>query len=83
MKIDLVSDRVSRRPDPVAAAVGVFGHLDEDQVSAAEAARLGTIVEGDACPLPRSKPERIWSPKAILRRVTDLYNKLGKPKGAA
>jgi len=80
MKIDLVPDRHHRRPDPVAAAVGVFGHLDEGQASDAEAARLGTVQSGADLPSP-AKPDREWTPKVILRRITEIYKKLGKPKG--
>lgn len=92
MQIDLVPDRARRRPDPVEAADGVFATLSADEMSPAEQARLAKAVPVDPDePVPseiptRAEPEvepKQWSPKAILKRLTDLYAKFTKPEGKA
>lgn len=91
MKIDLVPDRAVRRPDPVEAAVGVFAYTVDEELSAAETARLAKAVPAEADePPPAEIPNRPeleaqaapkeWTPKAILTRLTKLYAKFTKPE---
>ena len=67
MKIDLVSDRALRRPDPVEATQGVFGELTKDEMSTAERARLGVHapVEDDAGAAKRPPVELEIAPELI------------------
>jgi len=92
MQIDLVPDRARRRPDPVEAADGVFATLHPDEMSPAEQARLAKAVPADPDePVPTEIPTQAepaeapkqWSPKAILKRLTDLYAKFTKPGSKA
>lgn len=80
MKIDLVSDRVERRPDPVEAKVGVFAHLDAGEMTEVEIGRLGSAGAKTVVRKKPEEPKRRWLPKDILRRVTNLYKRLGKPR---
>lgn len=92
MKIDLVPDRVRRRPDPVEAADGVFAHLEPQEFSKAEIIRLARAVRNETdvtapneilcTPEPEVAP-KTWSPKAILTRLTRLYASFTKPGGKA
>lgn len=80
MKIDLVPDRVERRADPVEAGVGVFAHLEAGEASEAEVKRLGSVDAGEAVTKFEENPAKTWSVKDVLKRVTNLYKRLGKPK---
>ncbi len=82
MPIDLVPDRARRRPDPVEAADGVFATLAPEEMSVAEQARLAKVVpEAPDKPIPAEiptqadpeTPPKQWSPKAIVKRLTNLY----------
>lgn len=90
MKIELTPDRAVRRPDPVEAASGVFAHTAPEELSEAETKRFAKAVPEDAgAPIPNEIPvtpppataPKTWSPKAVLKRVTDLYSRFSKPKG--
>lgn len=84
MRIDLAHDRVDHQPayyrDPAVERIGVFAHLDEHELSAAEqdrAARATTRVAEAATAAPKE-----WTSQSILRRVTKLYARFIKPKSA-
>lgn len=89
MQIDLLPDRARRRPDPVEAVDGVFASLTREEMSRAEVLRLARAVPADPDePIPAEIPTpaepveapKQWSPKAILKRLTDLYAKFTKPE---
>ncbi len=81
MKIDLVPDRMERRADPVEAGVGVFAHLKDGEASEAEAKRLGSLDADEVVTKFDENPTKTWGIKDVLKRVTDLYKRLGKPRG--
>lgn len=95
MRVDISTDRrLDLRPDPVARASGVFSAIEPHELSEAEALRLGTQLEeaegeeADVASSHAASPspglgERIWSPAAVLARVTALYARLKRPSAVS
>ncbi len=68
MRVEINNDRDLKRPDPVATGEGVFGVLETDETSRAEAARIktkpapkpyATVVEVESFKASESKAERM------------------------
>lgn len=85
MRIDLDHDRLDHSPDryrdPVVARTGVFGRIERAELSEAEQARSTNIDERAA--KAEAKPVKIWTPKAVLKRITNLYARFANPGGKA
>lgn len=81
MRIEIGNDRSARRPDPVAQDEGVFGVLSPEEMSCAEQQRSPRSAETPtpAEAAPPSPAPRLWTPHAILSRVTELYGRFKNP----
>ena len=79
MRIEIGNDRrvQERRQDPVIGGKGVFGQLREDELSEVEKRRQVDLSERVA--KLEARPLRVWLPKDIMRSLTRLYRKFGKP----
>jgi len=83
MRIDLAHDRLDHHPDrysdPVVARTGVFAQIEEAALSKAEQAR-SQKAQARAAKAAQDIPKE-WTPKTVLKRITDLYARFVKPQG--
>lgn len=92
VRIEINNDRHrSPRPDPVATAEGVFGVATARELSSQELHRLGRLgdqtdvdLRDDEASYARPDAPRpdapVWTPGAVMQRLTALYARLSRPK---
>lgn len=79
MRVEIGNDRSPSRPDPVAEDAGVFASLAPEEMSRAERMRNPRGPENTLASAPPQSAPRLWTPRAILDRVTQLYARFTKP----
>lgn len=80
MRVEIGNNRQPRAKalDPVVAKTGVFAHLEDSELSPTELERDQRLGERDQA--RKARPLRIWLPRDMLRRITNLYKHFGKPR---
>jgi hypothetical protein len=79
MEVKVSTGRNVRKKDPVIDSQGVFSCIEKEDLSAGEQERVIEHHQKQEQAIEKKKKEKIWSLKAISRRVSQWLH-LPKPK---